>query len=90
MGISDPDHRLLLEAIRQIRRRVVGEVEALSATEAGDQALTAAVLSAVVNVEALDTIAEHSRKLVLLTNALLAATVVLSVLTAILLWKMFV
>jgi hypothetical protein len=85
VGTEDEDHQILLRAIRQIRSKLVAEVEKVDGETTLDDALSAAVLAAVVNMESIDELARESRRLVKLTRALFWVTVVLSILTAALL-----
>lgn len=87
MGVEDPDHQILLEAVRGMRKQLVGEVKSLA--DSGDTAIAAAILSAVVNVETIDEIAKHSRALVGLTRALVVLSLVLGFLTVALLLRTF-
>lgn len=89
MGIDDPDNRVLIEALRRIRKKLVDEIDEMTGTETGDHALSAAILSAVVNVEAIGESAAHSRALVRLTRVLVVLTGVLAGLSAVLAWRTF-
>jgi hypothetical protein len=89
MGTTDPDHQILLDAVRRIRKKIVAEIEEVTPSESGGDVLAAAVLASVVNVEAMDELARHSRILVRLTWVLILLTGVLGVLTAALLYRAF-
>lgn len=87
MGIDDPENRVLIEAVRKIRSKLVSQVDDLTSDDISDHAVAAAILSAVVNVEAIGDTAAHSRALVRLTRVLVILTGVLAVLTAVLAWQ---
>ena len=84
----EQDAEVLANAIAKSRTVLVDRLR--TDPTAIEDPLDAAIVSAIVNMETNRQIASHSKALVGLTRALLIASVVLSVLTAILLWRTFV
>jgi hypothetical protein len=87
-GTPERDKQLLADAIARAKTVLLDELRKDPEAIAGP--LDGAILSAIVNMETNREIASHSKNLVRLTRALLVATAVLGVLTAVLLWRTLV